>query len=86
MPFAVEVADDAKIEIKKKLEKHLRERLFHRLKKLEYSPNIYGKPLHFPLAGVWEIYFENRWRILYTIDFSNSKVLIVGLRHKDEMS
>ena len=86
MPFIIEVSDDAKIEIKKKLEKHLRERLYKRLEKLEVAPDIYGKPLHFPMAGVWEIYFENRWRVLYVIDSKNKKVVVIGLKHKDEMT
>ncbi len=86
MVFIIEVSEDAKSEIKKKLEKYLRERLYQRLKKLEDAPQIYGKPLHFPLAGIWEIYFENRWRVLYTIDFGSNRVLVVGLKHKDEMT
>lgn len=83
--FHVEITDAAKAEIEKKLEEYLQQRLYKRLKKLENAPDTFGKPLHWPLSGIWEFYFENRWRVLYEIDFNNKIVFVVGFKHKDEM-
>lgn len=67
------------------MEPHLIERLNDRVKKLEDEPKIYGKPLRRPLAGIWEIRFEKRWRILYRIFEDRKLVVIIGFKHKDEM-
>jgi mRNA-degrading endonuclease RelE of RelBE toxin-antitoxin system len=53
--------------------------------KLE-NTRSYAKPLRVPLAGIWEIYFEKRWRILFEIDEIKKVIIIVGFKHKDEMS
>jgi len=37
------------------------------------------------LAGIWEIYFENRWRVLYRVDDAQELVSVIGFKHKDEM-
>ena len=86
MNYRVEVSDTVRKEIEKKLENHWQQRLYKRLQKLEIAPEVYGKPLHWPLVSVWEIYFENRWRVLYEIDFQNKIVFITGFKHKDEMT
>jgi mRNA-degrading endonuclease RelE of RelBE toxin-antitoxin system len=72
--------------IDKKCDKHLKDRLFTKLLKLEDTPRSYAKPLRVPLAGIWEIYFEKRWRILFEIDENEKIIIIVGFKHKDEMS
>jgi len=72
--------------IDKKCDKHLKDRLFTKLLKLENTPRLYAKPLRVPLAGIWEIYFEKRWRILFEIDENEKVIIIVGFKHKDEMS
>ncbi|MCE8422937.1 MAG: hypothetical protein J5U17_12530 [Candidatus Methanoperedens sp.] len=36
------------------------------------------------LHGYWELYFENRFRILYTIDNKEQIVIIEAIRHKDD--
>ena len=71
--------------IDKKFDKHLKMRLFDRLLKLENAPRSYAKPLRSPLDGIWEIYFERRWRILFEIDEENKLIKIVAFKHKDEM-
>ena len=60
----------------KKLDKELQRRLGKRLEKLKTAPDVYGKPLRWPLAGTWEIYFENKFRVLYEIDFNNKTVTL----------
>ncbi len=64
----------------------LKKRLFTKLLKLENTPQSYAKPLYVPLAGIWEIYFEKRWRVLFEIDENKKLVIVVGFKHKDEMT
>ena len=85
MIYKIEITETAQKEMAKKLEPHLIERLNNRVKKLEIEPKVYGKPLRTPLAGIWEIRFEKRWRVLYVIYEDKKTVAVVGLKHKDEM-
>src|SRR5665648_1093729 len=66
--------------IDKRCDKHIQKRLFTKLSKLEYAPYSYAKPLRTPLAGIWEIYFENSWRVLFKIDENNKLIMIVGFK------
>ena len=86
MAYEVVIPDKIQRAIDKKLDKHLKERLYKKLLKLEIAPHSYAKPLRHPLAGVWEIYFEKRWRVLFEIDESENIIIIVGFKHKKEMS
>jgi len=38
-----------------------------------------------PLSGIWEIYFERRWRILFEIHEKEKIVVVLALKPKDEM-
>jgi mRNA-degrading endonuclease RelE of RelBE toxin-antitoxin system len=51
---------------------------------LKENPNLHGKPLRGSLHGYWELYFENKFRILYTIDYEEQTVTIQAIKHKDE--
>ena len=86
MAYEVRVTEDTEKDAKKKFDPPIYERFLKRAKKLEENPKMHGKPLRYPLAGTWEIYFENKFRILYEIDEINKKVWITGIKHKDEMS
>lgn len=86
MHYEIIIPDKIQRIIDKKCDKHLKDRLFTKLLKLENTPRSYAKPLRVPLAGVWEIYFEKRWRILFEIDENKKVIIIVGFKHKDEMS
>ena len=55
------------------------------MEKLESFPDKYGKPLKYPLSGIWEIYFERKFRVLYEIDYESKIVKIITIKHKDEM-
>ena len=86
--MSYEIVIPNKIEriIDKKCDKHLKARLFTKLLKLENNPQSCAKPLRSPLAGIWEIYFEKRWRVLFEIDEKQKLIIIVGFKHKDEMA
>jgi mRNA-degrading endonuclease RelE of RelBE toxin-antitoxin system len=86
MAYEIVIPDKIQRIIDKKLDKHLKERLYKKLLKLEIAPHSYAKPLRHPLAGIWEIYFEKRWRVLFEIDESENIFIIVGFKHKKEMS
>jgi mRNA-degrading endonuclease RelE of RelBE toxin-antitoxin system len=85
MPYEIVIPDKIQRIIEKKLDKHLRERLYNKLLKLENAPHSYAKPLRHPLTGIWEIHFEKRWRVLLEIHESDNIIVIVGFKHKDEM-
>ncbi len=76
-----------KSEAEKQLKKYDREiqvRFAKKIRKLKDSPDCCGKPLKRPLHGYWEIYFEKKFRIVYTIDLNNKIVFIEAIKHKDE--
>lgn len=85
MTYAIEITETAQKEIAKKIDRSLIDRLDKKITKITLEPKAYGKPLRWPLAGIWEFRFEKRWRVLYTIDDKTKVVKIVGLKHKDEM-
>lgn len=85
MPYEVIIPDKIQKIVDKKCDKHLKKRLFTKLLKLVDSPQSYAKPLRAPLAGIWEIYFEKRWRVLFEIDEDSKSIIVVGFKHKDEM-
>jgi mRNA-degrading endonuclease RelE of RelBE toxin-antitoxin system len=85
MPYEIVIPDKIQRIIDKKLDRHLKERLYKKLLKLEIAPHSYAKPLRRPLADIWEIYFEKRWRVLFEIHENENTIVIVGFKHKDEM-
>lgn len=84
--YEVLISEPVEREITKYLNKELLRRLHKRMDKLKLAPDVYGKPLRAPLAGIWEIRFEIKYRILYIIDYPKKLVTIVGFKHKDEMA
>lgn len=86
MPYEVIVPDRVITEVRKRLkDQELMNRFYRKLRKLEDNPKVHGKPLRKPLAGIWELYFEKRWRVLFEIHEEEKAVLILALKHKDEM-
>lgn len=84
--YKVIVPDRVQDEVKKRLKnKELINRFYKKLQKLENEPLVHGKPLRKPLSNIWEIYFEKRWRVLFEIHENEKIVLIVALKHKNEM-
>ena len=86
MTYEIVIPDKIQRIVDKKLDKHLKERLYKKLLRLETTPHSYAKPLRHPLGGLWEIYFEKRGRVLFEIDESEHIIVVVGFKHKDEMS
>jgi len=67
----------------KKYDLNIQRRFASKIRKLSHYPEIYGKPLRKPLHGYWELYFERKFRIIYSIDLINHIVYIEAIKHKD---
>ena len=65
-------------------DKEIQRRFVQKIRKLSNYPDIHGKPLRGSLHGLWEVYFERKFRILYTIDIEKGEVIIEAIKHKDE--
>jgi mRNA-degrading endonuclease RelE of RelBE toxin-antitoxin system len=83
MAYEIEIMPSAKKDLVD-FERELQRRFFNKIEKLKEYPDIYGKPLRWPLAGKWELYFEKRWRIIYTISENEKLVKIEAILHKDD--
>lgn len=83
MTYRIAISETAEQKLRG-FDRELQRRFFNKIEKLREYPDIYGKPLRWPLAGKWELRFEKRWRILYTINEKNKEVQIVAILHKDE--
>ncbi len=68
----------------KKYNREIQKRFATKIRKLKENPDLYGKPLRGRLHGHWELYFEKRFRILYTINYKEKVVMIETIKHKDE--
>ena len=81
--FSIEITKTAKKKLLK-FDRELQRRFAKKVLKLKKGPETHGKPLRNVLAGSWEIYFEKRFRILYSIDHEKNIVIIESILHKDE--
>lgn len=63
----------------RKFDREIQKRFAVRIRKLTDNPDIHGKPLRGALHGLWELYFERSFRILYSIDYENRTVIIKEL-------
>jgi mRNA-degrading endonuclease RelE of RelBE toxin-antitoxin system len=81
--FSIEITNAAKKRLLR-FDKEMQRRFAKKVLKLKKDPETYGKPLRNVLSGSWEVYFEKRFRILYSIDREKSKVIIESILHKDE--
>ena len=63
---------------------NIQKRFAIKIRKLKENPDIHGKSLKGSLHGYWELYFENKFRILYTIDYNEKVVIIEAIKHKNE--
>lgn len=68
----------------KKFDKEIQKRFAEKIRKIKDNPTLFGKPLRNVLAGYWEVYFEHRFRILYTIDIEKKIITIEAIKHKDD--
>ena len=81
--FSIKIREPAE-EWLKKYDKNIQQRFANKIRKLKEHPELHGKPLRKPLHGYWEIYFEKKFRIYFTIDRANHVVYIEAIKHKDE--
>lgn len=81
--YTVILSDTVKEELEN-WDRSRQERFSKKIKKLEEFPTRFGKPLRGSLAGIWELYFEGSFRILYSIDQKSEEVYVKEIRHKDE--
>lgn len=81
--YRIRIKDPAE-EWLKKYDINIQKRFANKIRKLAEYPEIHGKPLRKPLPGYWELYFERKFRIIYSIDLSNRIVYIEAVKHKDE--
>jgi len=68
----------------RRYDKNIQQKFANKIRKLKENPELHGKPLRKPLHGIWELYFEKKFRIYYSIDKANGIVYIEGIYHKDE--
>lgn len=83
MSYRIEITEPCENRLRK-LNKELQKHFTNKIRKLGENPTVYGKPLRGVLHGYWELYFEKKFRILYTIDIEKKIVTIEALKHKDE--
>lgn len=67
----------------RKYDKNVQQKFANKIRKLNENPELHGKPLRKPLHGIWELCFEKKFRIYYSIDKANGIVYIEGIYHKD---
>ncbi|PWB49249.1 MAG: hypothetical protein C3F06_14885 [Candidatus Methanoperedenaceae archaeon] len=67
----------------RKYNREIQRRFATKIRKLKENPDLHGKPLRGNLHGYWELYFENKFRIIYTIDYKEQTVTIEAIKHKD---
>jgi addiction module RelE/StbE family toxin len=65
-------------------DREIQRRFAKKIRKLSENPDIHGKPLRGSLHGLWELYFERKFRIIYSIDDEKNEVVIEAIKHKDE--
>jgi len=52
--YQIEITSEVRRWMDKKLNNEQLRRLANKIQKLEGYPDVYGKPLRGPLAGIWE--------------------------------
>lgn len=83
MNFRVELTKTVENELDK-FDRHRKRIFYKRLRKLEDFPESHGKPLKGRLSGLWQVWFLDKYRIWYSIDWENKIVTIEAIKHKKE--
>lgn len=81
--FTIKIEEPAEKRLRR-YDKEIQKRFATKIRKLRENPEIHGKPLRGVLHGSWELYFERRYRIIYTIDHEEKTVTIEAIKHNDE--
>jgi mRNA-degrading endonuclease RelE of RelBE toxin-antitoxin system len=83
MGFEIKIKEPAEKWLRR-YDREIQKRFATKIRKLQEHPDQHGKPLRGVLHGYWELYFENKFRILYTIDYKEQTVTIEAIKHKDD--
>jgi mRNA-degrading endonuclease RelE of RelBE toxin-antitoxin system len=83
MTYEILITEPAERRLKK-FDKEIQKRFAERIRKIKENPMLFGKPLRNVLAGYWEVYFEHRFRIIYTVDIEKKIITIEAIKHKDD--
>ncbi len=81
--YELEITETAEKQLKK-FNREIQKHFFKKIGRLKLNPMAYGKPLRNILEVTWEIYFEHRYRILYSIDRNKRIIVIESILHKDD--
>ncbi|CAD6493303.1 MAG: hypothetical protein DIAAKJNI_00468 [Candidatus Argoarchaeum ethanivorans] len=81
--FTIKIKESAEKRLRK-YDKEIQRRFAVKIRKLKENPGVHGKPLRGDLHGYWELYFENKFRIIYVINYNEKTVIIEAIKHKDE--
>ena len=81
--YELEITETAEKNLKR-FNREIQKHFFKKIERLRFEPMAYGKPLRNILAGTWEMYFEHRYRILYSIDREMKIIVIENILHKDD--
>ncbi len=82
MTFKIKIKEPAERWLRK-YDREIQKRFAAKIRNLEQNPDKHGKPLRGSLHGYWELYFENKFRTLYTIYIKEQTVTIEAIKHKD---
>lgn len=80
--YDVEITETAKKELKR-FNPAILQHFSKKIEKIRQDPKAFGKPLRSDYFGIWEYYFEKRFRILFKIDETRKTIIIIGIKHKD---
>ena len=83
MTFTIRIKEPAEKWLMKH-NKEIQKRFANKIRKLKEKPDLHGKPLKGRLHGDWSLYFEKKFRIIYTIDYEGKIVTIESIKHKDD--
>jgi mRNA-degrading endonuclease RelE of RelBE toxin-antitoxin system len=83
MVYVIKIKEPA-VKWLNKYDREIQRRFAVKIRKLKDNPDLKGKPLRGVLHGYWELYFEKKFRIIYTIDYTENIVTIEAVKHKDE--
>lgn len=81
--YEIDISDPCEKQFRK-LNPEIQRRFHKKISSLTENPLAKGKPLRGELSGIWELYFEKSFRILYSVDNEKKRVLIESIKHKDD--
>ena len=84
MPYEIIHTPEFNEQILKLFSKTQRRMLYKKMKGLKTFPESIGKSLRYNLAGVYQFYFLDKYRIWYFINFEKNEVWMLTALHKKD--